>query len=310
MINYYYRTRGEEGDCTTLDSFKKGAWVHVELPDEAEVRQVAKDFKLDEDILLDVLDENEMPRVEREGKDTYIFTRHAYTNDELQISTSPILFILKDGTLITISRLSFTRLDRFTSGRVEFVTSKHVELMLQMFDQLDDEFEAKLNSISRQIKSIRSRLRVEEIRNKDFIDFVTIEDVLNDFLSALSPTNSILRRLLLGRHLTLDDDDKNLVEDLLLNNEQSIIGCKASLKTIVNIREAYSTIMSNNLNRVIRLLTILTVVISIPTLIASIYGMNISLPLEGRPYAFSVISAFSILLTGILVAMFRKSRWF
>ena len=309
MINYIFRNKSDE-EPQILESYKKGAWVHVEQPDETELQELAKDFKLEPDILLDVLDENEMPRVEREGKDTYIFTRHAYTNDDLQITTSPILFIIKDGNLITISRLRFVRIDRFVGGRVDFTTKNHIELMLQIFDQIDDEYEAKLNSISRQIKSIRSRLRVEEIRNKDFIDFVTIEDVLNDFLSALSPTNSILRRLLLGRHLKLDDEDKDLVEDLLLNNEQSIVGCKSSLKTIVNIREAYSTIMSNNLNRVIRLLTILTVVISIPTLIASVYGMNTELPLADKPYAFSVIGIFSIFITLILILFFRRNRWF
>ncbi len=310
MINYYYKTSRDVKTPESLDSFKKGAWVHVEGADRDELIEIAEQFKLNEDILLDVLDENEMPRVEREDDVTYIFTRHAYTNDDLQITTAPILFIMAAGTLITISRVRFVRIDRFVDGKIDFVTNKQIELMLELFDQIDDEYEMKLNSISRQIKSIRSRLRVEEIRNKDFIDFVTIEDVLNDFLSALSPTNSILRRLLLGRHLKLDTDDKDLVEDLLLNNEQSIIGCKSSLKTIVNIREAYSTIMSNNLNRIIRLLTILTVVISIPTLIASIYGMNVALPFEGTSYAFPAVMSVSLLLTIVAVVMFRRSRWF
>ena len=182
--------------------------------------------------------------------------------------------------------------------------------MLQIFDQIDDDYESKLNSISRQIKTIRSRLRVEQIRNKDFIDFVTIEDVLNDFLSALSPTNSILRRLLLGRHIKLAEDDKDLVEDLLLNNEQSIVGCKASLKTIVNIREAYSTIMANNLNQVIRLLTVLTLVISLPTLLASVYGMNVNLPLADSPFAFGLIMVLSIVFSMLLLAFFRYRKWF
>lgn len=310
MISYFYRAAKAGSECQLLDEYKPGVWVHVDLPTPEEIEEIAERFNLEQDILMDVLDENEMPRVEREGEDTYIFTRHAFTNDELQISTSPILFVVRNNLLLTISRLRFTRIDRFASNRIDFGTKRHVELMLQIFDQIDDEYETKLNSISRQIKSIRSRLRVEEIHNKDFIDFVTIEDVLNDFLSTLSPTNSILRRLLLGRHLKLDEDDRDLVEDLLLNNEQSIVGCKSSLKTIVNIREAYSTIMSNNLNRVIRLLTILTVVISIPTLIASIYGMNTNLPLADEPYAFSALAAISIILTVLFIYMFKRSRWF
>lgn len=310
MINYYYRPKESDSNCQVLDSYKKGAWVYVESPDEEELSYIAEQFKLDIDVLLDVLDENEMPRVERDGDLTYVFSRHAHTNDELRITTSPILFVITNDALLTISYSRFSRIDRFVESKIQFATTRKIALMLELFDQIDDEYEAKMNSISRQIKSIRSRLRVEEIRNKDFIDFVTIEDVLNEFLSSLSPTNSILRRLLLGRHIKLDDEDRDLVEDLLLNNEQSIVGCKSSLKTIVNIREAYSTIMSNNLNRVIRLLTILTVIISIPTLIASLYGMNTNLPLADKSYAFMVVLAASTILSALLIYMFKRNKWF
>jgi magnesium transporter len=311
MIKYFYKSKADSGTCEQIDSFKDGAWVHVEQPTEEDIARIAADFDLDEDILLDVLDENEMPRVERDGKITYIFTRHPYTDNELRISTSPTLFVLTETTLLSFTPQKFHRMDRFLAGKIEdFSTTSHVALMLQVLDQVDDEYESKLSSISRQIKSIRSRLRVEEIRNKDFVDFVIIEDVLNEFLSALVPTNAILHRLILGRHLKLKEEDKDIVEDLLLNNEQSIEGCKSSLKTIVNIREAYSTIMSNNLNRIIRILTVLTVIISIPTLVSSIYGMNVNLPLKDYEHAFFAVMSLSFVLSLLLVWFFRWSKWF
>ncbi len=310
MIQFLYKPKISDGNCQILPHFKKGAWVHLEAPNEQELLDLAKDFKLDDSILLDVLDENEMPRVERDADDTYIFSRHAYTNDELRITTSPILFVLTKSTLFTISKQQFSRVDKFLSNKIEYSTTNHVELMLQIFDQLDDDYETKLNTLSRQIKSIRSRLRVENISNKDFVDFVIIEDVLNEFLSALSPTNSILRRLLLGRHITLKEKDKDLVEDLLLNNEQSVVGCKSSLKTIVNIREAYATIMTNNLNQVMRLLTIVTVIISVPTLVSSVYGMNIDLPIASSTHAFSIIMSFSLIISLLLVYLFKRGRWY
>lgn len=309
MINYYYRPKSSTEVCQVLDKFKAGSWVHVEAPSEKEIIELASEFNLDEDILLDVLDENEMPRVERGQHETYIFTRHAYTDVDLKIATSPMLFVVTEDTLFTFSSEHFGRLSRFLDSKMPFSTKQHVALMLQIMDEVDDEYESKLNSISRQIKTIRSRLRVEEIRNKDFIDFVTIEDVLNEFLSALSPTNSILRRLLLGRHFKLQEDDKELVDDLLLNNEQSIEGCKSILKTIVNIREAYSTIMTNNLNRVIRLLTVLTVIISIPTLVTSTYGMNVKLPFQENPLAFAGVMLISLVLSLVLLAVFKTRRW-
>jgi magnesium transporter len=211
--------------------------------------------------------------------------------------------------LITISQRPFPRLDRFVSEQVQFTTTQRTKLMLLVLDQIVDQYEVYLNKIGRQIKSIRARLRVEEIRNQDFINFVQIEDELNEFMSALTPTNAILRRLLLGKHIPLFADDEDIVEDLLLNNEQSIEACRSSIKSIVNIREAYSTIMANNLNQVIRVLTIATVVISIPTLVASVFGMNVSLPFEGSIYAFSGIMGLALVVSLLLLVIFKHKRW-
>ena len=309
MITYYFRAKPSDAECSQLDRFKPGAWVHVSDPTEDELVQLAESFDLELDILQDVLDENEMPRLERDGGNSYLFTRQPITNDEFRITTAPLLFVVTKSTLLTFTRERFLRLDRLIDAKVAFSTKQHVALMLRILNEIDDEYEAKLNSISRQIKEIRSRLRVEEIRNKDFVDFVTIEDVLNEFLTALVPTNAILRRLLLGRHVQLPEQDKDLVEDLQLNSEQSIEACRSTLKTIVNIREAYSTIMTNNLNRVIRLLTILTVVISIPTLITSTYGMNVALPGEQSQLAFVGIFVASLVTSLLLLFIFRVRRW-
>src|SRR3990172_1492160 len=129
----------------------------------------------------------------------------------------------------------------------------------------------------------------EKINNKDIIQFVTYESVLNDFLTALEPTNVILKNLFSGKFLKLTDQEKEWVEDLYFSNSQLIELSQANLRNIVNIREAYSTIITNNLNRVIRLLTSLTVILAVPTMIASIYGMNIDLPFDHSPNAFFII---------------------
>ena len=307
MIRYYYSTGDKK--LEQLDSYESGAWIYVEDPTEAEVNYLVDTFELDQGLITDALDEDEMPRLERAEKHLAMFTRFAFTTRRLHIETDPIMFALSDKTLITVSSRTIPRLERFTGGQIAIDTTRPTRALLQILDQIVDEYEIKLNTISRQIKAIRSRLRVEKIHNKDFIDFVGIEDMLNEFLSALSPTNAILRRLLLGKHMELSEDDENLVQDLLLNNEQSIEACKSNLKTIVNIREAYSTIMSNNLNRVIRLLTVLTVVLSVPTLISSIYGMNVPLPFESARLAFSGIMAISLTISVVLLVIFKRNDW-
>jgi magnesium transporter len=308
MIRYYRKTL-KSRQMKTNDNYKVGSWVYVEDPSSEEIEELVKKFKLDEGHLEDALDSDEVPRMEREDDQLYVFTRFPLTDDDLQIDTSTMLFIIHPDCLITVSKKRLPSLDKFTSGKIAINTTQKVKVMLQILDQFDDLYENYTSSISKQIRTIRTRLRHEQVRNKDFVDFVVVEDALNEFLSAQIPMNANLRRLLLGKQLNLHDEDKELLEDLLLNNEQSIEAARSNIKTITNIREAYSTIMTNNLNRVIRILTVATVVLSVPTLVASIYGMNVSLPYEKSPNAFLGIIFGSFFLSIALLAYFRAKKW-
>lgn len=308
MIRYFHRTLKSK-DTKELVKYRTGAWVYVEAPAVDEVDDLVNRFKLDKGHLQDALDEDEMPRLEHEGDLVYIFTRFAYTNNDLQITTSPLLIVVGKSLFLTVSTRPIPKLSKFIDGKIDFSTTQRTKLLLQVLGQSVNQYEAFLNSISRQIKTIRHRLRIEKINNNDFIDFVLIEDELNEFLAALTPTNAILQRLLLGKHIKLYAEDQDIVEDLLLNNQQTIEGCKSSLKSVVNIREAYSTIMSNNLNRIIRILTVFTVLISVPTLIASVYGMNVRLPFADSPLAFSGVIGFSLLVSSLMLWVFKSKNW-
>jgi magnesium transporter len=258
----------------------------------------------------DALDADEMPRLEKEGDTTYIFMRYAFTDDDLELTTAPLLFVVSKDALITVALHSLPRLQRFVSGKLDFSTTQRTKLVLQILHQIVDQYEVFINNISRQIKIIRSRLRSHTVANQDFIDFVVIEDELNDFLSALMPTTAILRRLLLGKHVPLYDEDQDLVEDLLLNNEQSIEGCQSNIKSVINIREAYSTISSNNLNRSMKILTAATVIIAIPNVFYGMYGMNVALPFQQQPWAYALVTAFTAVLITTIFLIGRSKRIF
>jgi magnesium transporter len=309
MIKYYYKNLRSK-EVSELKEYRPGSWVCVESPTPEEAEQLIQKFDLDPGHLEDALDADEMPRLEKEGDLTYIFVRYAYTNDELELETAPLLFIIGPNLLITIALQNLPRLQRFLNGKIDFATTQRTKLVLQILHQIVDQYEVFINNIGRQIKLIRSRLRGHDISNQDFIDFVLIEDELNEFLSSLLPTTAILRRLLLGRHIPLYAEDQDIVEDLLLNNEQSIEGCRSNVKSIVNIREAYSTITSNNLNRSMKILTAATVVIALPNVFYGMYGMNIQLPFQEHIWAYPAIVSFTILLTLTVVVIGRKRRIF
>lgn len=311
MIRYFYRSaKSDDSHLEEISEHRKGAWIYVENPSEDEITQLVSQYNLDEGHLHDALDADEVPRFEVEDKQNYLFTRFVYSDDKLQIDTMPLLIIMSDSVFITVSSKKLPQLESMLSGRFDVITTQRTKLLLQLLNRVIDGYDLQLTAIGRQIKATRSRLRRETIRNQDFVNFVAIEDQLDDFLSSLAPTNAILRRLLTGKHVNLYDEDKDLLEDLLLNNEQSIESSRTNIKTIVNIREAYSTIMGNNLNQVVRQLTVLTVIMTVPTIVSGIYGMNINLPFAHASWAFGFVLLVIIIISVLLLTLFRRQRWF
>lgn len=305
MVTIYYKNI-KENNLRVLEEFKVGSWLRVENPTEEELGMLQKDFSFDVSLLHDALDPYEVPRVEVEGTVTYIFTRYPYAEHN-RIFTAPILIAIGEDCFATITTQPFAIADKFARGEIDFYTTQKTKFFLQFFFQINAAYSAFLYNISRQIRS--TSIELERIDNKDIIQLVASESVLNDFTSALVPTNTMLQNLLSGRFLRLYKDDQDLIEDLFLNNSQLLEMGNSNLKTIMNIRQAYSSIMTNNLNRVIKVLTSLTILFTIPTMIASIYGMNVALPFAGSPHVFSGILALIIFISMILTIVFFKNRW-
>ena len=321
MIKYFYKDNKSE-KVRLFNEFRSGCWIHVESPTPSEITFLREKFNLSAGLLRDALDIYEVPRLEIEEGQTYIFTRFAYwqspkvqlsayapngyKGETTLISTEPVLIILGDKFLMTFSLnpLPFMK-DLLEDGN--FYTTKKISLFFKIFVKIHYIYNTFLHNIARLIRS--TTIELEKINNKDIIQFVTYESVLNDFLTALEPTNVILKNLFSGKFLKLTDQEKEWVEDLYFSNSQLIELSQANLRNIVNIREAYSTIITNNLNRVIRLLTSLTVILAVPTMIASIYGMNIDLPFDHSPNAFFIIISAIVFIASALLFIFLKKRW-
>jgi len=309
MITYYYKNL-RATKVSEPEEYKPGAWVHAEAPTIEEIAQLTKQFKLEPGLLEDALDPDEMPRLQKEGNLTYLFIRFAYTGDSGELTTAPLLFIVGANLFMTISPNPLPRLQTFVSGNFTFATTQRTRLLLMILDQIFDRYEQLINRVGRQINATRTRLKGHEISNQDFVNFVMIEDELNEFLSALEPTTVILRRLLAGKHVQLFEEDQDLVEDLLLNNEQSIEACRTHVKSITSIREAYSTIASNNLNHTMKLLTAATVIIALPNVIFGMYGMNVDIPFQHEPWMYPLVVLASVLLCVVVYMIGRKKHLF
>lgn len=307
MIKYFYRSvRGKT--LQKQNKPQRGSWVYVESPAETEIKNLADRFKLEPGFLEDAIDEDEMPRLEHEAGRSYIFVRYAHEAKSGEIDTAPLLIIFGKEHVITVSPSHLPVLDAFRRGRIDAATTQRAKLILLILSQISDQYDTYINQTSRKIKAIRARLRGQIITNQDLIDFVTIEDELNEFLASLLPNNATLRRLLVGRHIPLFEEDQDIVEDLLLSNDQSIEAIRSNLRSISNIRDAYSAISSNNLNRVLTILTVATILISVPSLAMGIYSLNIPLPFQHTAWIFWIIMGINVSLMSTVLYIARKKR--
>lgn len=304
MVQIYYRNI-KESSATTLSEFRKGSWIYVENPTDKEISDLVDKFSLETGHLQDARDIYEVPRLEVEENNIYIFTRYAYTENS-QVYTAPVLFIIGPDFFITISEKPYYTFKKFIDEK-SFYTTQKVKLFLQLLMQINQSYNSFVNNISKDVR--RMGIELEKVNNKDIVKFVRYESFLNDFLAALVPTNAILQNLLSGKYIKLYEEDKDLIEDLQLNTNQLIDISKSNLRNIVNYREAYSAIMTNRLNQVIKLFTALTVILTIPMIVSSIYGMNVRLPFEQNPSTFYGIITILLVLSLSIGFLFWKKRW-
>jgi len=192
MIRYYYKSL-RSAAIRELKEPQPGTWVHAESPTEDEIAVLAKQFNLELGYLEDALDEDEMPRLEREGEQSYIFVRFAYKTRDGDMDTAPLLIVFGAEQVLTVSSFHLPAVDALLKSKTSFATTQRTKLVLLILTHISEQYDTSITVTSRKIKLIRSRLRSQGITNQDFIDFATIEDELSEFWSSLQPTNATLR---------------------------------------------------------------------------------------------------------------------
>lgn len=288
------------------DNLQPGSWIRSERPSDDEKQQLIG-LGVNEDLLTDALDPHEVPRVELDDGWTYFITRLPDTDDDFNDYTTPILFALGDQHLVTVSRDSLGRLWQPFIDNVQAPTTQKTKLFMLMLEAVVKQYQTRVASINRQMRATTSDVR--SLNSKDIMTLTEYERKLNDYLDALQPTNTALEKMLSGRILRLYEDDKDLVEDLSIEFEQLIARCKSLLRTITNVRDSYRAVMDTRLNETIRLLTVVTLTFTVPTMFAGLYGMNVDLPgEENAPYMFWVIVAVSFLIAGSLGLYFLRKK--
>ncbi len=290
------------------DKSRLGSWISVVEPTDDELASLSETYKLDIDLLTDATDLYETPRVERDGDAVYIFARYCHPQGR-DIATEPILIVYTKEHLFTVSRIKTNILDRLTQGTESITTTQKTKTFLQILGAINYSYERSMYLVNKQLFALRTQLAKDNIKNESFVQFIDIEENLNEYLTALQPQAAMLRNLLNGKYVPLYEEDKDLIEDLSWSTTELTDLVKSRLKTIASTREAYSTIMANNLNKTFKKLTSISIFLTIPAITAALYGMNLRLPLSSNPNAFWLILLIVMAMTGTTIWVFKKLKW-
>jgi len=302
----YFRSSQYRPAIKKVETLQQGSWIRCEKPNEAEIAELIT-LGMDADILSDALDPHEVPRVEYGDDWTYFITRLPDADDQFNDFTTPMLFAIGPQHIVTVSREQHKKLWTAFTDSTEAPTTQKTRLFLLMMDTVSLQYQRRVAGLNRQIRTVTTD--VSRLRSKDITVIVEYERRLNDYLDALIPTNTALEKLLSGKVIRLYDDDRDLVEDVSIEIEQLMARCTSLLRTITNVRDSFRAVMDTRLNETIRLLTVITLALTIPTMIAGLFGMNVPLPSgSDSPNTFWEIVAVSVFAAAVLSYYFLKKR--
>lgn len=281
--------------------------MHAEAPTEEELAQLTNELSLDKGIIEDAQDFFEVPRLERTDNITYFFTRYPFNEQTEDIDTAPLLVVLGESFVLTIAQRPVPQFEQFWQEKTVAHTTQKTRLFIQIMQVITRSFERQLVGLRRAVH--RDRIKLRKIGNQEIVRLVNYEHRLNDMVAAVGPTNLGLQQVMTGNFIQVFEEDRELMDDLRIDNVQVIDSARSLLKTIQNVRSASEAILTNNLNNRIKTLTVLTILLTVPTIVSSLFGMNVPLPLEGVPYAFEVVLVLVAALVVVGVWYFKRHEW-
>ena len=307
MVTYYFRTIKDE-TLKEVESVRTGVWVHAVAPTTEEIAKLIKDFLLDEDIIEDAQDFFEVPRLERSEGAAYFFTRYPFTDQKEGTDTAPLLIVMGESFVLTLALREVPPLKRLIDGTETVVTTQKAKLFIKIMDAITHAYDTESMRLRKAVQKDRVRLR--KIGPREIERLVSYETRLNTMVDALTPTNTWLQQVPKGNYMQLFSEDIEMMEDLVIANNQVVESARSILKTIQNIRTSIEAIMTSRLNNSLRILTVVTILLTVPMVIASLFGMNVTLPFQHNQYAFLGILLGSLVIVGLVFTFFKKNDWF
>lgn len=289
------------------DTIEKNCWVNMINPTEAELRQVAEATGLEYDFLKDPLDDEEIPRVEVEEDQVLIIINiPIICKEDVIYDTIPLGIILNDDYLVTACLEDANLLGEFSSTRNKSIaTFKKTRFIFQLFHKKTNLFLKYLRDIHRRNTELEASLR-GSMKNTELMQLMSLQKSLVYFSTGLRANAKVLERLLRGKTIKMYEEDEDLLEDVIIENRQAVEMSDVYSNISAGTMTAFASLISNNLSNVMRLLTAITIILAIPTMIASFWGMNVSVPLGNSIWGFPLILSGATIACSICAWLLKK----
>ena len=310
MLIGIYKTINNE--LVHSDSFEEGIWVNLVNPTEDEIKTVSNALNVEIDFLRAALDEEERARIENDNGQTLIVVDIPVVEKEGKMNlytTIPLSIIVLKHAIITVCLKEDTLLNDFINKKVRtFLTQYKTRFVLQILYKNSAKYLQYLTHIDKMSSKIEQDLH-KSMKNKELIQMLKLEKSLVYFSTALKSNEVILEKLMKYEHIKNYPEDTELLEDVIIENKQAIEMANIYSSILSGTMDAFASIISNNLNIVMKFLTSVTIVMAIPTMISGFFGMNVNLPLTGA-FSFWIIIGIAFvmsLITGL--ALYRKKMF-
>ena len=310
MIKIFKNT---DNGFISIDDIEKNCWVNVSNPSPDELTRLSEDLTIPLDFLTDSLDVDERSRVETENGTTLIILRvpkFDKNNLGVPFTTLPLGIVLTKDITITICLWDINEvLDLFKGKIKNLPTGNRRRFILHIFHRTAFFYLKYLKEINKKSNEVETELH-RSMKNEELIKLLDIEKSLVFFTTSLRSNELMMERLSKIRTLELNEDDKDLLDDIIVDNKQAIEMANIYSNILSGMMDAFASVISNNLTIVMKFLTSVTIILMLPTLVASIYGMNVELPFQHSPHAFFITIGLSFCLSSVGVLIFLKNRWF
>lgn len=301
------------GRLQTVSGIGHNTVLYFVNPTDAEISRAAKALAISEDLFRDPLDINERPRIEKDGNALLIVLNIPAEQDgnsmsEVPYRTMPIGIIHVQDQLIIVSREEVPIVSELLSGKYgSLQTHMKTRITLLLFEAVAQSYVDFLKRITGRVSELQNELK-KAYRNRELFGLIHLNKSLVYFSTSLRGMRVVFQRLAKGNDMKLYEEDERMLHDALIDLEQAAEVTELRRESLSNLMDAYAAIVHNNLNSVLKILTTLTIVLMIPTMIGSIFSMNVGLPYEEEWMTTVVVGGLMVAISGILIYVFYKTK--